>query len=302
MHFKEYLKQYPTPEKRRELTELSLEKIDLSDEIKVLDAFNGLENLTWLELLTNKKPNKHVTRLPPHIFDNLEKLQKLYMENLKLTELNADIFINMPLLNEIVLEYNYFSSLPENLFQNQTNLQKLKIRNVFDIYMGFSLPSKIFQPVKETLTSLELDGNSIRKLPDDIFFGLTNLKKLDLAGNEIQDLHPNIFKDLNSLERLNLNQNELTLPLPVFEWPMFNEDRLPEVSASRQNIPINASANPAAGGKRKRRRTQKKRRRTQKKKQPFKKRLDQNTTFKKKPLKNNLLKKGWTKTQSFKKS
>ena len=58
MHYKEYLKNYPTPEKRRELTELSLEKIDLSDENKVLEAFNGLENLTWLELLTNIKPNK----------------------------------------------------------------------------------------------------------------------------------------------------------------------------------------------------------------------------------------------------
>jgi len=266
MLFKEYLKKYPTPEKRRELTELSLEKIDLSDEKKLLDAFNGLENLTWLELLTNTKQKQLVMRLPPHIFDNLKKLQKLYIENLKLTELNKDIFINMPLLDEIVLEYNYFSSLPANLFQNQTKLQKIKIKNVFDVYMGFSLPSEIFQPVKETLTSLELDRNSIRELPGNIFFGLTNLKKLDLAGNEIQDLHPNIFKDLNSLEILNLNQNELTLPLPVFEWPMFNEDNLPEVSASRQNIPINASANPAAGGKRKRQRTQNKKRRTQNKK------------------------------------
>jgi Leucine-rich repeat (LRR) protein len=263
MLFKEYLKNYPTPEKRRELTELSLEKIDLSDENKILQAFNGLENLTWLELLTNINPNKQVTRLPPHIFDNLERLQKLYMENLKLTELNADIFSTMPLLEEIVLEYNYFSRLPANLFQNQTNLQKLKIRNAFDIPMGFSLPAEIFQPVKDTLTSLELDGSSIRELPDDIFFGLTNVKKLDLSGNELQNLHPHIFKDLNSLEKLNLNQNELTLPLPAFEWPMFNEDRMPQVSASQQQIPINASAASAAGGKRKRRRSHKKTRRTQ---------------------------------------
>ena len=274
MLFKEYLKKYPTPEKRRELTKLSLEKIDLSDEKNLLDAFNGLENLTWLELLTNINQKQLVMRLPPHIFDNLEKLQNLYMENLKLTELNADIFSTMPLLEEIVLEYNYFSRLPANLFQNQTNLQKLKIKNAFKIYMGFSLPAEIFQPVKDTLTSLELHENSIRKLPHDIFFGLTNLKKLDLAGNEIQDLHPHIFKDLNSLERLNLNQNELTLPLPVFEWPMFNEDRLPEVSASQQKIPTYASAASAAGGKRKRQRTQKKRR-TQKKKHTQKKRLAQ---------------------------
>jgi Leucine-rich repeat (LRR) protein len=258
MLFKDYLKQYNTVDKRSELKGLSLENIDFRHKEQLVDAFKGLVNLTWLQLENATRTNQNYTTFPPHIFDDLTQLKKLYIENLKLTELNEDIFITMPLLDEIVFEYNYLSNLPAKVFQNQANLNKLIIRNAFDVhgaYMGLTLPATIFQPLTGSLTNLELDGNSIRELPDTIFYGLTNLRKLDLSGNQLQALPYKMFKDLNNLEKLDLSQNQLTLPLPNFEGIPKNI-----INATRQTIPMDIIvASAAAGGNRKRRTSKHKR-------------------------------------------
>lgn len=258
---------------KNSIKELGVTEIDLSHKANLVNAFEGLTNLTLLELDgLNSTSTKRTTRrlttiktenfttLPAHIFDDLTNLKYLKISQLKLTALDENIFINLPELEEIELEYNYFSTLPANIFQNQTKLKKLKINNAFDennTYKGLTLPATIFQPLKETLINLELDGNSIYVLPHDIFHHLTELKKLNLAGNNLHSLPDDIFQGLTNL-KVNLNQNRLeSLPKHV---PLSIT-----ITTSGQKSPMNAVAASAAGGKRKRRTKTKRTKKTKRK-------------------------------------
>jgi Leucine-rich repeat (LRR) protein len=274
-------------EEKNSIKELGVTEIDLTDQDKLLEAFKGLDNLTWLELdglKSSSTSTKRTTRrqttiktenfttLPANIFDDLTNLKYLLISRLKLTALDENIFIKLPKLEEIKLEYNYFSTLPANIFQNQTNLKILKIDNGYDetdTYKGLKLPANIFQPLTN-LTVLELDGNNIYVLPHVIFHHLTKLKNLNLEGNNLHSLPDDIFQGLTDLD-VNLDQNRLEslpkhLPFSI------------RITTKGQKSPMNATAATAAGGKRRTKKNQ----RTKKTKKTKRTNKNQQRKYKKK--------------------
>ena len=68
------------------------------------------------------------------------------------------------------------------------------------------LPDKIGNLLK--LTALSLTANKIRFLPDS-FRGLINLNVIHLGCNTLADI-PDIFRCFNNLKRLDLSQNQIT--------------------------------------------------------------------------------------------
>ena len=68
------------------------------------------------------------------------------------------------------------------------------------------------------LTNLDLAGNSLGTLPDDVFDELTALTNLDLGGCSLSTLPAGVFDELTALTDLGLLNNSLsTLPDDVFE-------------------------------------------------------------------------------------
>ena len=59
------------------------------------------------------------------------------------------------------------------------------------------------------LVDIKLDNNKIKKLSENIFNGLTNLKFLSLENNELETIENDTFIQLKSLKILNLNSMDL---------------------------------------------------------------------------------------------
>jgi len=69
-----------------------------------------------------------------------------------------------------------------------------------------------------SLTTLVLDENLIRLLPDSLFLDLKNLQILSLRGNKISDVYSNSFIGLVGLLKLDLSRNNIpVLPLGIFD-------------------------------------------------------------------------------------
>jgi Leucine-rich repeat (LRR) protein len=69
------------------------------------------------------------------------------------------------------------------------------------------------------LRQLDLRGNNISHVPEDMFIGFgQTLKMLSLQKNSISTLPNKIFEELHLLEWLHLNENQMTqLPKDTFE-------------------------------------------------------------------------------------
>ena len=75
-------------------------------------------------------------------------------------------------------------------------------------------------PGLSALTLLNLSGNQLGSLPEEVFSGLTALQDLALQQNQLSSLHANVFSGLTALTRLNVSENGLTsLDARVFSSP-----------------------------------------------------------------------------------
>ena len=80
-----------------------------------------------------------------------------------------------------------------------------------------ALPEDVFDGLG-SLESLDLRGNQIGTLPDNVFDGLGNLKSLDLGRNQIGALPEDVFDGLGNLKSLDLGRNQIgALPEDVFD-------------------------------------------------------------------------------------
>lgn len=68
---------------------------------------------------------------------------------------------------------------------------------------------------------LQLSGNHLRDLPDDIFWQLHSLEELDLSDNKLNFLPHNLFDHLTGLKKLKLSENSLEiLPQGINAFPI----------------------------------------------------------------------------------
>ncbi len=133
-------------------------------------VFEVLPELTDLDLSSNliSFPS------PSQTFSGLLSLQRLRLDNNRISYLPADLFKNLPSLANLDLSSNLIdSSLPADLFKNLSSL-----------------------------TDLNLSSNRIVNLPGDIFRGLVSMRTLHLHNNQIYDLPVDIFQGLVSVQTL----------------------------------------------------------------------------------------------------
>ncbi|XP_055921521.1 uncharacterized protein LOC129952740 [Eupeodes corollae] len=111
---------------------------------------------------------------------NLLNLQKLYLRNCKIGEIEPETFKGLTNLVELDLSHNLLVVVPSNA-------------------LGF-IPS---------LRDLTLASNHIHKIEAYSFGNTQSLQKLDLSHCDIQTLAPQAFEGLESLTQLKLNGNRL---------------------------------------------------------------------------------------------
>lgn len=94
---------------------------------------------------------------------------------------------------------------------------KKGIRVFYGSKIGSALDGR-FSSGFETLETLILFDNGIRRLNEHVFQNMPNLISLDLFSNDIVVVHPNAFRDLTKLTTLELSRNKLqSLSEGIFE-------------------------------------------------------------------------------------
>ncbi|XP_023236946.1 uncharacterized protein LOC111636027 [Centruroides sculpturatus] len=214
--------------------------VDLSN--NYINYLSNVDCVTWKNVTHLRLSNNSISNISDYVF--LPNLKWLWLDGNRLTQLPS-VLMN---LIDVSPEFNIY--LSRNNFNCDCNSQfnrdwllrnKQKIADFFnincrrnssflsfidivsndgcteisEINLAFSVSdsssneSRIFHGLSE-LRELNLRGNRLENLPEDVFQNLSSLQSLDLSKNLLTFLHENIFLPLINLTLLDLSNNNLT--------------------------------------------------------------------------------------------
>ena len=187
---------------RRNLTALSLPNNLLNS---IPDEIFDLPNLNRLDLSQNQ-----IRSLNPEKLAKSSSLKKLDLSDNDVIDINN---IQVPVsMEKFILKNNHLNFAAISRF----NLTYLKVLDLSHNKLNGTLSKESFQ-FSNTLKSLDLSFNSLKKLTDKCFTNFPKLKTLNLESNEIEVITPVAFQGLQRLRRLDLSFNGiLEIPLNVF--------------------------------------------------------------------------------------
>lgn len=158
---------------------------------------------------------------------NATKLKKLYVNNNSIRQISEGQLNGAPHLRLFDATHNKIESVDEKAFSNNENLYWLDLSHN---RIG-GLPWVVFQYLKavvtinlshnmieelglvcsgiETLSTLDLSYNRIKKIRFSTFEQTTNLEELHLGNNEIEMIEHNAFDQCSKLKSLDLSNNRL---------------------------------------------------------------------------------------------
>jgi len=126
----------------------------------------------------------YLTTFPKTFCSRFKKLEIIDMCGAEIKTIDEDSLEDCKDLRILQFYRNEFEQVPENLLNENKKLLRL--------YITFN--------------------SNLKNLPENLLFGLSELKLLDLSYNKIDHLPANIFDDLSSIKELNLEGNDLTNP------------------------------------------------------------------------------------------
>lgn len=141
------------------------------------------------------------------------QLGNIDLSNNNLEDLPLDTFINMDLLEYVILSHNQFKTLDPKLFYNNPNLLKLYLdNNPLQAIPKFNTTNGRFQMFYFSCNSCMLDD-----IQNDAFDNMPGIITLSLSNNNLKTINANAFNKLKSLIELDLSYNKITeLPEKVF--------------------------------------------------------------------------------------
>ncbi|KAM8972615.1 platelet glycoprotein Ib alpha chain [Pelodytes ibericus] len=149
-----------------------------------------------------------VTTIHLSAFKSIPKLVELDLSNNEISFINVDFPLN---LEDVNLANNSFDKLP--MLSKLEKLVTLDLSNNRIV----TVPENAFQGLKD-LKELNLRGNKIKHLSEQVFKGLHLLETLDLSFNQLMGVPPHLISELKRLEKFYLRGNDLqVIPDGFFE-------------------------------------------------------------------------------------
>ena len=184
------------------------------------NVFAWLHDLEHLNLYLS-----WASSIPSSIFNDLNSLKDLTINNTNITTLDSNQFSWLNNLKNLVLYNNKISSLPVWIFRDLSSLGMLQLDN----NEITTLDEWIFNGLTE-LISLGLSNNKIKSIPMSIFNWLTSLHNINMRNNQISSLLDWTFSWLNSLSNLNLMDNcfpqSSLATIPYFKYKVVDNQKL----------------------------------------------------------------------------
>lgn len=132
----------------------------------------------------------------------LVNLQKVYLRNCRLGQIDDDAFKGLTNLIELDLSHNLLTSIPTATL---THIESLR-----DLTMASNPIQKIESHAfraTDSLTKLDLSHCVIQTIAPEAFKGLHSLHSLKLNGNKLSELRPRTIETLSKLHGVELHDN-----------------------------------------------------------------------------------------------
>ncbi|XP_022091039.1 follicle-stimulating hormone receptor-like [Acanthaster planci] len=168
---------------------------------------DNFANFTVLNTITLKQNHKLRT-IEPGTFHNLEELTGIILTHSPLLkEIGPGVFGNLPRLNSLSLESCGLESAPNltTLYTNDGTLKDL----VLSHNQIFALKPHTFTGLPFEVYYLGLSHNVISSVYGKAFEG-AKIYKLDLSGNPITYIEDNVFEGIVELTNVSLAETEIT--------------------------------------------------------------------------------------------
>ena len=146
-------------------------------------AFNGLSNLTKLDLEYSNRNKGYLTTIEAGAFKGLSKLITLNLRDNKLKTLPTGVFEGLNNVTSLDLRLNPLTTIKAGAFNGLSNLTKLDLEysNRNKGYLT-TIEAGAFKGLSKLIT-LNLRDNKLKTLPTGVFEGLNSLTWLDLRRN-----------------------------------------------------------------------------------------------------------------------
>ncbi|CAH1776869.1 unnamed protein product, partial [Owenia fusiformis] len=163
-------------------------------------AFAGLKQLKYLLL-----DNNNVSQIPSGFVKELQSLKFLSLRHNNILSLDGTMFEGIGLLEEIYLNNNMIQRIERDTFKHCGLLKNITLQwnHIDTIQYG------TFGHIRDSLKLIDLKGNNLNSLPENIFTGFLHLHGIDLSHNKIANLSRNLVDGCSSLEVLILSYNQL---------------------------------------------------------------------------------------------
>ena len=190
----------------------SLIKIDLSrNKIRQINrtCFDNLE-LHIIDLSHNE-----IEFIHPGAFGDIAAVTSVFLNHNRLVEVPSELFLNVPLLENVDFDYNLIEKLKSSAFQylhlTHISLAGNKIRSIHPQTL-----ENLF--IKESEPSIDLSGNQIEHIPDKTFnqpgmfglHGMSALSHLSLSQNRLTEVTSETFTGLSGLVSLDISDNRIS--------------------------------------------------------------------------------------------
>ncbi|XP_009206033.1 relaxin receptor 1 isoform X2 [Papio anubis] len=173
------------------------------------DCFKNYHDLQKLYLQNNK-----ITSISIYAFRGLNSLTKLYLSHNRITFLKPGVFEDLHRLEWLIIEDNHLSRISPPTFYGLNSLILLVLMN----NVLTRLPDKPLCQHMPRLHWLDLEGNHIHNLRNLTFISCSNLTVLVMRKNKINYLNENTFAPLQKLDELDLGSNKIeNLPPLIFK-------------------------------------------------------------------------------------
>ncbi|CAH0697934.1 unnamed protein product [Spodoptera exigua] len=169
-------------------------------------AFGNLPTMFKLDLSRNQ-----LTTVAQRSFNGMQQLLDLSLSGNMLKQIPNEAFKGLVALRKLDLSHNYLEKIDNKthgLLDDCLSLEKVILsHNKFGFLTKKMFPASPWIPYR--LSEIDLSYNEIPVLTHDITIGTKKVTKLNLAGNFINDIRNNVLGNLTSLQVLDLSHNNL---------------------------------------------------------------------------------------------